>query len=369
MTILIIDNSVAFTGAFKCAVNEVQLLRERHEFVFVIPEESNQYTYLQEQGFTVYRLPLREIKKSPTALLAYPFALLRNTAALRKIVRKHDVDVVQVNDFYNLLGAMLKLTGFKGKLLTYVRFLPSAIPAPLRKLWTRVAQRYSHRVIAVSDAVLQQLPPNENTIRIYDPVHLSETLPAVSNTNGDIIQFLYLGNYIQGKGQDYAVQAFAQAYQQNKNIRLRFAGSDMGLEKNARFKQGLQDEVLAKGLQDVVSFDGFATHVERDIKAADVVLNFSDSESFSMTCLEASFYGRPVIATHCGGPEEIINDGKTGLLVNKAAIDEMSAAILRLAADAGLRERMDTAGKTYVSEKFNTQHFITAFENMLQHQP
>lgn len=357
MTILIIDNSIAFTGAFKCALNEAELLSDQHRFVFVLPQNSSLVTLLERKGYTVYTLPLLEIRRNISTLLKYPFVLMANTHRLKKIVQREKVQAIQVNDFYNLLGACAKLLGFKGRLYTYVRFLPSVMPGPLRKLWISAALKYSEKVIAVSDAVLNQLPQNPKAQRLYDPVSMEERLPAKSSMERDTINILYLGNFIKGKGQDYALDAFSQAYRNNPGLRLSFVGGDMGLQKNAEFRQSLIDKALQRGLADVVSFKPFNSNVEEEIKAADLVLNFSDAESFSMTCLEAAFYGTALIATRCGGPEEIIVNEETGLTVEKGDIEAMATAILRMSNDPALRNKFSVAGKAYVRQKFSIEGY------------
>jgi len=365
VTILIIDNSTAFTGAFKCALNEAVLLSTEHRFVFVLNNNSTLIPLLKGKGITVYTLPMVEIKRSIGVLLLYPFALLRNTFSLLNIIRKEQVDAVQVNDFYNLLGAMSRIFGFKGKLLTYVRFLPSVMPGPLRKLWVSCGLRYSHRVIAVSDTVLKQLPAHAKAMRVYDPVQLTENLPAKDYAAKDTISILYLANYIQGKGQDAALDAFAPAYEQNKNIRLIFMGGDMGLDKNKEFKYKLEQHSKELGLGDAVQFAPFNSNVEESIKEADIVLNFSEAESFSMTCLEAAFYGTPLIATRCGGPEEIVEHGRTGITVPVKDINAMRDAILTLAFDNTLRKQYATAGKEYVRNKFNIETYKQQMRQIL----
>jgi len=354
---------MAFTGAFKCALSEALLLSNKHKFTFIIHPNSKVKTILEEKAIAYHTLEMMEIRKSPSLLL-YPFILLINTYKLSRIVKHEQIDVVQMNDFYNLLGAMLKCFGYKGKLITYVRFVPSAIPAPFRKLWTFFAQRFSDKVIAVSDTVLYQLTQKENTIRIYDPVNLTENITS-SKTSTDTIQLLYLANYIHGKGQDYALQAFIKAHQTNKQLRLKFVGGDMGLDKNRQFKQSLIQEVNKLQLNDVVMFADFSSHIEAEIKAADILLNFSDSESLSMTCLEAEYYGTAVIAAKCGGPEEVIEENKTGLLVLVADVPAMANAILTLAGNSSLREQYAQAGKIYVSNKFSKEQFIQQFEAIL----
>src|SRR5690606_28590478 len=130
----------------------------------------------------------------------------------------------------------------------------------------------------------------------YDPVQLAESLPGKTYTNDGPLEILYLSNYIQGKGQDSAIEAFAKAYANNKNIRLEFAGGDMGLAKNAQFRERLERRVNELGLSGVINFAAFSADIERVIKQADIMLNFSEAESFSMTCLEAAYYGTPLIA-------------------------------------------------------------------------
>lgn len=363
MNILIIDNSLAFTGAFKCALSEAMLLSDKHKFTFVVHPNSRVKANLEANNIPYHTVKLQEIRKSPS-ILFYPFVLLLNTYKVSRIIKQENIDVVQMNDFYNLIGAFLKIFGYKGKLITYVRFVPSAMPAPFRKLWTYFAQQYSHRVIAVSDTVLKELPINKNTIRLYDPANLQEQI-TTEKLAADSIQLLYLSNYIRGKGQDYALEAFIKAYQHNKQLRLKYTGGDMGLEKNKEFKQTLIDKVKEHGLEEVVNFADFNSNVEAEIKAADVLLNFSNSESLSMTCLEAAYYGTAVIATKCGGPEEVIIDKETGLLVPVADIDAMMNAILTLANNAAIRKQYAEAGRTYVRNKFGKEHFIKEFEAIL----
>lgn len=357
MNILIIDNSVAFTGAFKCALNEAELLKEAHNISFLLPSDSTLTPEVEKYGFTVYTLPLKEISRSLKALAVYPLALIRNFTALNKIIRKERIEVVQINDFYNLLGALLKMSGYKGKVLTWVRFLPNGLPAPLRILWTKAAVKYSDAVVAVSDAVLGQLPKPKHVVRIYDAVELKEQHSSKDRGSNESVLFLYLANYTRGKGQEYAIEAFSKAYKQNQKIRMKFAGGDMGLEKNRQFRNELEKRIGELKLQEVVKVEGFVSDTEQEIKQADVLLNFSEGESFSMTCLEAGYYGRPTIATKCGGPEEIIADGLTGILVNKRDTDAMAAAMLALAEDEEKRKEYGKEAREYVRSKFSKEQF------------
>ena len=365
MNILIIDNSVAFTGAFKCALNEADILSEKHKFVFVLSDKSKLKKVLEDKGYKVYQLHMVEIKKSLPVLLIYPIMLLKNTFSLLQILKAEQIDLIQVNDFYNMLGSFAKKFGYKGKFFTYVRFLPNVMPGILRRFWIKQGLKHSDKMVAVSDAVLKQLPAHQKAVRLYDPIKLSEQLPEKEYKPKETIDFLYLSNYIQGKGQDDALEAFINAYNQNNNLRLTFMGGDMGMQKNADFKQRLIDRVIEVGLSDIISFEPFNANVEEAIKQTDVVLNFSEAESFSMTCLEAAYYGTPLIATRCGGPEEIIDNEVTGLTVPVKDTAAMEHAILQFADDFELRTQCAKAGRKYVEEKFSINAFKDGFNKLL----
>jgi len=361
--VLLIDNSISFTGAFKCALQQAELLKDSYEYIFLVPAESNLTRLLESKKIRYYTLPLLEIKKSGSALIRYVPRLLQNIRHLKRIVKKEAVDIVIMNDFYNLTGIGLKWSGWKGKLVTYVRLLPSAVPKPLREAWVRLAMRYADRIITVSDAVLKQLPSHKKIKRIYDPVFFTEKHPVVQLDG--TTRLLYLSNYIKGKGQEYALAAFQLAHQINNSLRLCFAGGDMGLEKNKAFKESLREKVRQDGLEGSVSFLSYVSDVEEVIKKSHIVLNFSEAESFSMTCAEASFYGLPVIATKCGGPEEIIVDGQTGLLVDNRNVEQMSEAILRLSSSKEMCVEFSKNGRELVRQKFHPVHFRNQLENVL----
>lgn len=364
-TILLVDNSISYTGALKCALQQASILSNEYRYVFVMPEGSSALSTVNKSGFKVYTLPMLEIRKHAGALLRYFPRLHRNVRKLKKIVKAEGVQIVVMNDFYNLLGVGLRKQGVPVKLITFVRFLPEVMPRPLRSLWVGAALQYADAVVAVSDVVNNQLPSCPKVHRIYDALYFLEQLQTKEPPSKEVTKLLYLSNFIPGKGQDHALSAFCHAYKKNSSLRLLFVGGDMGLKKNRAFKALLEQRVKTLELEDIVRFQAFQEDVESLYKQADIVLNFSEAESFSMTCAEAAFYGMPTIATRCGGPEEIIVDGKTGLLVENRNVAQMTEAILRLAANPDLQVQFSKASRHYVRQKFSAEQFVSSFKLLL----
>ena len=363
--LLLVENSLHTTGAFVSAMAMVDALRADHDIEFVLPAASTLHPVVEAAGIVYHSLPMSELGRSWPRLLRYVPMLLVNTVRLRRLLSRKKIDVLVINDYYNLLGVMAKGTGWRGQLLTMVRLMPLNQHRVLNRVWTALAVRFSDKVVAVSRAVARQLPASDKVQVLYNPNRFDERHPAMQAGPTDgVVRCLYLANYIAGKGHLHGLQAFAQAYAQNPALRLRFVGGDMGLEKNRALKASLERAAVEMGLGDVVNCDGYSSDVELDIKQADIVLNFSESESFSHTCLEACAFGRPIVATHCGGPEEIVDDGVSGFLVAVGDTQAMAAAILALAMDPLLRQRMGHAGSKIVRKRFSESSFLAGFERL-----
>ncbi|GAA4373048.1 glycosyltransferase family 4 protein [Hymenobacter koreensis] len=352
--ILIADNSTAVTGALMAMRNATDRLRHRYEFVYVLPTGSRGAEVLEAAGYRVHELPFVEISKRVRNLLLYIPMLLVNGWRLASLVRREKAVAVHMNDFYNLTGVVARLLTGR-PLVTHVRFLPHTQMQPLARTWRWVAEHLAQRVVCVSQAVYSYFRPLPHVQVIADPIPEQEKYaPTNLEPRPDgTIRVLYLSNYIPGKGQNFAVEAFRQAYATDQRLRMHFAGGDMGLEKNREYRRQLEAATATAGLTDVVTFGGFVQDVEAAIKEADIVLNFSESESFSLTCLDALFFGTPLVASDCGGPAELFENGLSGLLVPNRDVPAMAAALQRLAADAALRQQFAAAGRAFVRRKFS----------------
>lgn len=360
--ILIVDNSVAITGALKAIITATLHLKDDFNFLYVLPEKSAALPYLESLDLKYATLPFVEISKSPANLVKYfPFLFL-NGVRLRNLARQHQAKIIHMNDFYNLTGIIAKQLGAKVQLVTHVRFLPQKFMPALANIWAKLNLQFAAKIICVSQAVKVFFQESEKIQLISDPLPETEKHPEkhVSGNETGLIRLLYLSNFIRGKGQDHALKAFREAYQQNPEIRLNFIGGDMGLEKNRQFKLELEHDVKASGLEGIITFESFAEDVEAKIKAADIVLNFSESESFSLTCLDALYFGTPLIASDCGGPAELFENGKSGLLVPNLDEPAMKEAILKLAANRTLQQNFAAAGKKYVHNKFKPENTYIA---------
>ncbi|MCI0386815.1 glycosyltransferase family 1 protein [Streptomyces sp. CNQ085] len=81
----------------------------------------------------------------------------------------------------------------------------------------------------------------------------------------------------------------------------------------------------------------------------DVFVHTGPFETFCQTVQEAQAGGVPVIAPASGGPLDLVEQGRTGLLVPPGDADAVTEAVRTLAADPALRARLARAGRAAVA--------------------
>lgn len=122
----------------------------------------------------------------------------------------------------------------------------------------------------------------------------------------------------------------------------------------------------SRGLTNDVLFPGFRSDVDRVLPAFDVYALTSRSEGFPLSLLEAMAAGLPIVATRCGGPEQILDDGVTGLLVENESADAIAGSIARLRASAVERRRLGDAARAAACERFSLEAEVRAYERVYE---
>jgi glycosyltransferase involved in cell wall biosynthesis len=127
----------------------------------------------------------------------------------------------------------------------------------------------------------------------------------------------------------------------------------------------LENEVQRLGLVADVLLPGFQENPFAWMARADVFVLSSRYEGFGNVIVEAMALGRPVIATNCPfGPDEIIEDNVSGLLVPVGDERALAGAIGRVLNDPALSACLAEAGCVR-SEDFTPEHIVARYENLI----
>ncbi len=113
-----------------------------------------------------------------------------------------------------------------------------------------------------------------------------------------------------------------------------------------------------------VIFTGRRDDVPAVVAALDLAVLPSYREAQGITILEAMALGRPVVASNVGGIPEMIEDGRTGLLVPPHDPVALADAIVRLLTDHPYADILARAGHDLVHQRFCLERMVQAIESI-----
>jgi glycosyltransferase involved in cell wall biosynthesis len=124
--------------------------------------------------------------------------------------------------------------------------------------------------------------------------------------------------------------------------------------------------VLDQGIDEHVTFAGAAGHdaVPRHLAGADVFCLPSAWEGMAGSVMEAMATGLPVVGTRVNGISDLVEDGRTGLLVPTRDPGRLAAALERLIDDAELRRRLGAAGRARIESCFSLEGMVKAKQDL-----
>jgi len=172
---------------------------------------------------------------------------------------------------------------------------------------------------------------------------------------------LFVGRLASNKGLLPLLEAFVPLARRDPRAVLVLVGEDGGMagpvDRRTR-ELGLSGRVRRLGH---VPDERLLASGYREARA--LVLP-SDYEAFGLVLLEAMAQGTPVIASRVGGIPEIVEDGRTGLLVPAGSPRELAEAIGRLWDDPELGQRLGEAGRTTVVPRYTWEAVAASVETV-----
>jgi glycosyltransferase involved in cell wall biosynthesis len=164
-----------------------------------------------------------------------------------------------------------------------------------------------------------------------------------------------VGRLAEVKQQGVLIRAFAQVVPVFPTARLVLVG-------DGPLRAELEGLAASLGLGAAVLFAGYRSDPERFLAAMDVFVLPSRAEAMPLVIPEAWSAGRPVVASRVGGIPELIEDGKTGLLVEPGDVDGLAARLRRLLADPALAGALGRAGRELARASYDVTVMARAYD-------
>jgi glycosyltransferase involved in cell wall biosynthesis len=293
--------------------------------------------------------------------------------AIARQMRRTTYDVVDAASAEGLFAALRPLRGATGRRaacvcrsnglehLNYRRMLDDARAGLTRKPWTRriwyplsrltqvaCAARFADRLLLLNQqdsdyALAAGWQPADRIDVVMHGVsarYLDDRPPSPAPRGGGL---LFCGSWDHMKGIAYLVRAVEQLHDGGSRPRLTILGPGVPASTvMAAFSEAVRPyvRVVPRAPED---------EVIRLYRSHDVLLWTSTYEGFGLVLLEAMSQQLAVVTTPVGCAPALVRDGENGLLVPPRDPGAIAAAVERLMADGGLRQRLGAAAAERVA--------------------
>lgn len=167
----------------------------------------------------------------------------------------------------------------------------------------------------------------------------------------DAFVVAWLGRMTEIKRVDELLDAF-------KLLRLTRHDAELLLVGDGPLREPLQRHAEALGIGDHCHFIGFYEDVAPILAASDVVALSSANEGTPVSLIEALAAERPVVSTEVGGVSDVVQHGRTGLLVPAGDTRAFADALLSLAEDPETRREFGEAGRRFVLPRYSVPRLV-----------
>lgn len=311
----------------------------------------------------------------------HPWRDLCSYYAIKKLLRDFKPDVVHT---HSAKGGML------GRLAAHALRVPAIVHtvhgapfhpyqnAASRELF-RQCEKYAagrcHRLISVADAMTDLMVDSnvagkESFTTIYSGMavepfqHANEHRDRVRAELGFRAEHVVVGKIARLfhlKGHEYVLAAAARAVKACPNLRFLFVGDGI-------LREWIDEFIEDAGLNEHVVFTGLVPpyQIPDLVGAMDVLVHASLREGLARALPQALIAGKPAISYDIDGAREVVISGETGFLLEPKSIEPMAEAMVQLANDGELRDRLGKEGQRRFTEQFRHQHMTSEIRRVYE---
>lgn len=309
--------------------------------------------------------------KNPFRFFELYMVMRREAKKLRALLDAEHIDILHTHHHHHhMLGAMACRKDTPNVWHMRAIINPYSLYGLQWRLLNYFAYKYSSHIIAISSAVRESMAKKvrEKTSVIYNGIDIKRfTFSAAESKRmlgfgPDVLLVGAVGRFAFLKGFGDFISMAEIVAPKHKDVHFVLIGPDEGGGPEYRYKCLRQIELA--DLTERFTIRGPLHNPASFMPALDIVVMPTTTwEGFGNVVLEAQACGRPVVATDCGGPRDVIIEGQTGFIVPVRDYGAMAEKVLKLLSDKNLIRRMGAAGRARASEpQFNIANTVKQVE-------
>ena len=223
------------------------------------------------------------------------------------------------------------------------------------------AARRCDKLISVCDAMTSQyvaagVAPRDKFVTVYSGMEVEPFLnlarPRVE-VRGELgfgpehVVVGKVARLFELKGHEYVIEAARVVVAQNPHVRFLFVGDGV-------LRAALEEQISRAGLSERFVCTGLVPpeRIPELIAAMDIVVHASLREGLARVLPQGLIAGKPVVSYDIDGAREVVIPGETGFLLPPRSVAELADAIVQLAGDPTLRERLGQTGRRKFTDQF-----------------
>lgn len=376
--LLVVPWDQEFGGVASVVGNLARCLeRARHQVVFLYPGRADRLRQRRTMwGFSGYDLNLKApfVRHRPVrSVVAFVVFFLPTLYQLGRMIRSRGIRIVNIHyptEAFVYFGVSRWVLSIRLVVSVHGADLFPDGQAREKYPWAlRFLLFSSDAVVAPSQAFLQDClvafpRATKKAVCIHNGIDVEELTRAGEATGAAeegryLLCIAAIAANNKKKALDVLLRAFAWIRETDGVLRLLLVG-DGPLRR--------QHEELARSLslEDRVEFLGWRGRgeVARLLRGCEIFVLPSRSEPFGMVVAEALAFGNAVVVSAVGGIPEIIESGRSGVLVEPDQPAALAREILALLEDGSLRQSLGQAGYQRVIERFTCETMSAGYESL-----
>lgn len=311
-------------------------------------------------------------------LLGELSASVASARALASAARLHRLEVVETHATATpALAYLLRPRATRVPIIARVSTSASQLLANLgnRSRLRDLAALLERHACRASDALLTHGRRHRDELARVDgyratdfaivPHGLPDLVPAPAPPADDLAEeILYVGRFEHRKGVDTLLDAIPAVLAARPRARLTLVGAHDGNPVWPTFRARHPDlaDHRVRALGRVTDDTLLPLYANCSVFVAP-----SRYESFGLIYVEAMRHAKPVVGCRVGGVPDVVDDGRTGLLVPADDPPALADALLRLLADPALRARLGRAGREDFLHRFSARRLAVASAELYRH--
>lgn len=171
----------------------------------------------------------------------------------------------------------------------------------------------------------------------------------------------FVGRIVKDKGINELIEAFINLSKKYNNLKLLLVGDyeeHLNPIKN-------ENKILIDSLDSIITV-GFQNDIRDFLSITDLFVLPSYREGLPNSLIEAGSFGIPLLATNINGCNEIIDDGITGILVEKKSAKKLEEAIDKLLEDKEFYNSIKLKVRDRIIEKYEQKYFWNELKNEIK---